>query len=172
MFLYKFILFALVLLILRCGGASYVYPLWSSEHLKIENEESCDRDATVTEFVLEMFVLPIKDGFCNICANFSEVYNCVLEYLDQFKEKAPKESPSYLSRTLDLFGLAETPTTATPQSCSYYSLMVVTITIVLLITMIFVAKKLVEYVKEDDRVFPHIVPNYKNKCPCYQEGEE
>lgn len=85
MFLFKFILLSVVSLILRCSGASYVYPLWSSEDLKIENEESCDRDATVTEFVIEMFVLPIKDGFCNICANFLEVYRCALEYLEQFR---------------------------------------------------------------------------------------
>lgn len=87
-----------------------------------------------------------------------------------FRENKPQESESYLDTTLNLLGLKDQLPNSS-QTCSYYSFMVVTTAIVLFLGLLFITKKLVDHVKEEDRVFPQILSDYKNKCPCYEMKE-
>lgn len=80
---YKFCLILTILCFMQFSATCYVYPLWNSD--KPEQIKDNDGDATVTEFIFLTLILPIREGFCNICANFLEVYVCLLKSWGHFE---------------------------------------------------------------------------------------
>ncbi|KAL1517891.1 hypothetical protein ABEB36_001596 [Hypothenemus hampei] len=139
MYFCKFIYF--FILLYSGNDASYIYPLWTLEEQKSEkNADSHDKDATITEFLIDNILFPTKDLFCNVCDNFLEVYTCIVQKLEADEDQELNNSLSYFQKILCFLGLRENVLT-TRQTCSYYAILVVTISIISFLGLIFVDRK-------------------------------
>lgn len=56
----------------------FVYPMWGEGHSQKQQGLEKNDDGWVAEFLMDYFVLPLKDGFCHVCSSFQEVYECIV----------------------------------------------------------------------------------------------
>ncbi|XP_030753493.1 uncharacterized protein LOC115880430 [Sitophilus oryzae] len=145
----------------------FVYPMWGEGHSQKQQGLEKNDDGWVAEFLMDYFVLPLKDGFCHVCSSFQEVYECIVRS-ELFEDKQTQKQASYIEKTLDILGLNSENSTS-PPSCSYYSILVVaTSTIVFVLSMVC-TKKLLDYFREEHRIFSEMAGDFPKKCPCFDK---
>lgn len=137
----------LLLIYHQCCTSAYIYPITcekcSKEDMFAENE---DDNVFVTDFVRNI-IIPINNGICNVMMNFMEVYECLASkyFDDDFNDG---NGPTFIDRIMMWFGITER---SEPHlRCSYYSITIVSGSILLILGLLFSTKKMVDYFREDE----------------------
>lgn len=78
-------------------------------------------------------------------------------------------SQTYFAQMLDMLQLKK-PSKKVLPSCSPYAILVVSTTLMVFLGMVFVTKKLVEHVKDEDSLFRNIFHKSKSRCPCQENN--
>lgn len=145
--------FILVTVYIRLS-VSYIYPI-VCEKCSTKEDSSFNKHVHVaeeSEFIRDLtnnILIPINNGLCNLWVNFFEVYDCVMSHY------APKESTvgnskekTALQSFWSLFGLYRKEEHVT--KCSYYSITIVTSSLLLFAALLYSTKKMVDYFREED----------------------
>lgn len=84
------------------------------------------------------------------------------------RDESMTGSPSYFGQILDMVRLKK-PSSKVLPSCSPYAILVVSTTLMVFLAMVFVAKKLIEHVKDEDSfVRTMMMHKSKSRCPCQE----
>lgn len=133
---------------------SYIYPILC-EKCAHKDDSSFTKYANVeeeSEFVRDIMnniILPINNGLCNLWVNFLEVYDCLLSHYDSKDGVAGSgKDKTILQRFRSVFGLYSKEEHVS--KCSYYSIMIVTSSLLLLVALLYSTKKMVDYFREED----------------------
>ncbi|KAF7265998.1 hypothetical protein GWI33_020730 [Rhynchophorus ferrugineus] len=166
MFFFLFVFVSLVSLLSNRGTNGYISRLWGGADKYQQGTEGC---GWVTECLMENVLLPLKEGLCHVCISFREVYDCVIQN-DYLEEKFVTRPLSYLEWIMEMLGMYARETTIAP-TCSYYSILVVTISTLLFILLLVAVKKAVDYFREEQKIFTDTVGDYRKKCPCFNKDQ-
>lgn len=149
-----FFKFLIYLIIYNQSCETYIYPI-ICEKCKLNEDghskHNSNENHTGSEFISDVInniIIPINNGLCNVIVNFKEVYECILS-------KYYPNDPSVEEREFDIFeefiiwiGIASKEE---PQSkCSYYSITIVTGSLLMLFGLLYSTKKMVEYIREEE----------------------
>ncbi|CAH2013133.1 unnamed protein product [Acanthoscelides obtectus] len=139
----------LVLLLLYTNLAeSYFYPI-SCEKCG-EKEESLfshtEHASDLVGLMVNSILIPISHGLCNLWVNFVEVYDCITS---QYAATEPEvEQPSSITQwMMTWLGFVEKEETM--EKCSYHSITIVVGSLLLMASIAFSTKKMVDYLREE-----------------------
>lgn len=132
---------------------SYIYPILCEKCLHKEDASFTkygnEEESEFVRDIMNNIILPINNGLCNLWVSFLEVYDCVAhQYGSKDGAAGSGKEKSLFQRFWALFGFYNKEEHVS--KCSYYSIMIVTSSLLLLMALLYSTKKMVDYFREED----------------------
>ncbi|VEN36604.1 unnamed protein product [Callosobruchus maculatus] len=137
-----------LLLIYTSIAESYFYPITCEKC--DEKDDSVfghtEHASELVGFLVNSILIPISHGLCNLWVNFVEVYECITSQYSTTESKVVEPS-SVTQWLLSWLGFEEKEETI--GKCSYYSITIVAGSLLLMASIAFSTKRMVDYFREE-----------------------